>query len=538
MRQYTFFFLMALALIFPDFAWAQEGNGSFFDEFFASQLAVILGDLLSECWTCSLINIVFLKGTVFAVGFYEAIAPSVLAILVIVFATYVLFQMGRVFMPFGSMLDTSGWNNLLWRFVLLMIISTVLADSGVYWHWFVAPIVSAGVGMTQVLMTDGHFYTEPLFEDLKQIPYVGCGPDIFNQMDYSLDNVPGGYRVALESIRQPWGVMICSVAQLHGIFGQLIGTMFAGALVAAADGADPITALLNAFGVLINVIFAFIPIVLMVLVLVFYAITVLDIALRTVYLGISSPFMFAGYLFEATRGLFKETIWGLVRSAFNLFFVTLGLMIGLNLFAVSIQKYYEPANLRTEMEVSTAPFVELVMDYGAGLEDEYNFIERAGFRVTSWFAKRRLIPGLTATVSKEHCTESYGENGSDLNDGYLNILQKAASQNCLKHYTVGAVGYWWMIGASILTLILMRISRQYSDTIVDSVAQGAGKAGANLAGQAAGQLTKTAGAGVSTIGGGAVGLATGGVGLMMQAKHLNAMRKGNKNLANLIKQDK
>jgi len=394
---------------------------------------------LEVCIVCPVLMQITNFGADFSRAMYDYLVAPTHFIIIFALAFMVLFNAAKAFLPFGSSLDGGGWNSIFIKALIASFVFAVVQKGSTFiWSYFITPVLGLSLVIGGVMLP-GSSTVSPSEADLSALGvYPQIVTESFPHGHLRTDHCGGPAVATGDDIHSQYKSMANAVLCPIEITSKAIGS-YGGALYTIMRNrsfraeANPLELTLQPFIFLFHVLIMAALFLGLYFVLLRFTASFMDVIFKIMILAAFAPFLLAAAIFDSTRKLFMEGVWGVVRSGVHFIFSCLALLIFL-----------------LQLSFAFAKIVSYADSGCAGSGSTY-------FKVIN-----------------------IANNACQVYEGTLLTYQP----------------FWYGVVSVLLGIFLLGYFRQFGDQLFDALSGGAGKLGGGFFGKAVGTAAGAAGVGV------------------------------------------
>ncbi|TAH32326.1 MAG: hypothetical protein EYC62_09340 [Alphaproteobacteria bacterium] len=387
------------------------------------------------CWACPALGVFYESSVVLGYKISQAIVNPLQKILGGALGLWLLWNIAKIFMPFGSAAGIGEvFNRIASRLALFIFLLVFLSNTGfgLVWEYIINPIYITGLNLSSKVLEETANNTGVFAGTIgsdncayNTTPFVGFD---------ALVNVDAGH---LEEMRAAGRRMLCLANDVQRVMGVgaamgMMGMFLAGSDVVIAydtytigggrwlPSVDiPVPNLGDTIANLVKMLMMFIAgivlAIVFVLAILIYPIYLLDAMFRLGIIITISPLLIASYLFEMTRGWAVQAIKMLVGIAATLLFQSILVGISVTIITTTITEVGQGAN-------SIGSFLE-----HSAVKAAFAFQDSIMLVWFSFFTAGFLVLYMMKSASKI-AQEFVGMGvGDDIRGGVVGAAQKVAT---------------------------------------------------------------------------------------------------------------
>ncbi|MDR3439225.1 type IV secretion system protein [Telmatospirillum sp.] len=252
--------------------------------------------LTGGCWACDTLEQVGGIGQDIAQQLFGNVADGLSSLLGLLVGIWLLWQAGRMLLPFGPASASARFGNQIARKLLgFAVVLAVLQNGQAVWDFVFTPILSIGTGFASLLLS------QELSSACPVVSPAGAVQDTKIAL--------AGMRCSLSAIQDLFtrgvltGAALVSGASWHSWLDLLKFWSWQGRLLQLISGV--LLALVYAFGFLLFPVFF------------------IDAILRVAIIAVLAPVMVAAGLLSSVRHIAQKALWGLARSSLTMVFAAI-----------------------------------------------------------------------------------------------------------------------------------------------------------------------------------------------------------------------
>lgn len=299
----------------------------------ALEVQDLYGRLAGGCWACDMLQQAGSVGLDVAQQMFDVIAGQLAALLGVLMALWILFLVGRVFLPFGPDGNPAQlWNLGARRIFAFAVILGFLQSSQAFWDYLFMPVLSLGTGLAVQLLSQASQQSCP-------VSPVGSGVV--------------GAKAALDSMRCPLSLIqeVFTRGMLTGV-AMTFGATWHSWMDFVKVWTWPGQILQMLSGVVLALVYAF--------GFVMFPLFFVDAVLRVAIIAVLAPLAAALSLFAPTRKVAERALWDLAQSALTLVFAS----VAAGLATQSVAHVYASVNTPDGSPISDAATLISALEAG------------------------------------------------------------------------------------------------------------------------------------------------------------------------------
>ncbi|MFN8819459.1 MAG: type IV secretion system protein [Holosporaceae bacterium] len=223
-------------------------------------------------------------------------AAGISRILAIALAIYILIEVGKLMLPFGSIEKARDVGGQLWlKLLICLVCILMIRNYSVYWDYIYTPITNSAIRTSTAMLQAGMQVTQGKSGDYAK------GLDAIPAFD---PNQPEkGMSAQIGALQQNLGIgVVIGWASLQALFGNGMESAFGNILPAIG-------------GIIIALVYA--------LAILIFPIYMIDAVIRWSIVNIMAPFFIGCFVFKVTRPTAERAFRSIVHSALTLVFLSL-----------------------------------------------------------------------------------------------------------------------------------------------------------------------------------------------------------------------
>ncbi len=306
----------------------------------------------NTCWVCPAFNGFYQGAVVLGFQISKVLASGMTALLAITLGLWLLFQVAKIFAPFGPLGGiTEIFNAIASKIALFIMVLVFVSGGGTgfnnVWNYFIGPIFNTGIGLvnatmeatTNMVTTSG--YNNQIIEASMQLDTnctyaMGLAVTPFNGIA-SLSSA-GASPELIADTTQTGSDLMCMISNMQNNMGMGAVLGISSVMTAGHDqGAntpminiglgfeipDPMAMISSMVKTFVGIIVGIIPLVLFLLAMLLFPLYIIDAIFRLAVVMAITPILAGAYLFPITRNWTSTGIKMVVAASAGLMFQAL-----------------------------------------------------------------------------------------------------------------------------------------------------------------------------------------------------------------------